>query len=72
MLENRVQYVGKALALARSDDHKLYAFDAECRNACLPLWSFTTAGPIHSSPAVTNGVIYIGSDDGKLYALGLS
>jgi outer membrane protein assembly factor BamB len=32
-------------------------------------WTFTTGGPIHSSPAVVNGVVYFGSRDGYLYAL---
>ncbi len=32
-------------------------------------WVFSTDGPIHSSPAVANGTVYIGSKDGKLYAL---
>jgi outer membrane protein assembly factor BamB len=26
---------------------------------------------VHSSPAVANGVVYVGSDDGKVYAFGL-
>ena len=32
-------------------------------------WTATTAGSVHSSPAVANGVVYVGSTDGKLYAL---
>jgi outer membrane protein assembly factor BamB len=32
-------------------------------------WIFTTQGAVESSPAVVNGVVYIGSDDGNLYAL---
>jgi outer membrane protein assembly factor BamB len=31
-------------------------------------WSATTGGTVHSSPAVVNGVVYVGSEDGKLYA----
>ena len=27
-----------------------------------------TGGAVKSSPAVANGVVYVGSDDGKLYA----
>ena len=34
------------------------------------LWSHTTGGDVESSPAVVNGVVYIGSDDGYVYALG--
>ncbi|TDD49740.1 serine/threonine protein kinase [Nonomuraea terrae] len=33
------------------------------------LWSFTTGDPVTSSPTVANGVVYVGSDDNKLYAL---
>ncbi len=32
-------------------------------------WTFSTQGAIESSPAVVNGVVYIGSRDGKLYAV---
>ena len=35
-------------------------------------WSYTTGGAVESSPAVANGVVYIGSDDGNLYALNAS
>ena len=33
------------------------------------LWQFKTGGPINASPVVANGILYIGSTDGKLYAL---
>ena len=32
-------------------------------------WEFSTGDAIHSSPAVVDGVVYIGSRDNKLYAL---
>ena len=32
-------------------------------------WTFTTGGPIHSSPAVVDGMMYFGSRDGNIYAL---
>jgi outer membrane protein assembly factor BamB len=35
-------------------------------------WAFTTGGTVASSPAVVNGVVYIGSDDTNLYALNAS
>src|SRR5215471_7427077 len=62
-------YVGSA-------DNKLYAFDAagvtNCSGTpttCAPLWTATTGSQIlFSSPTVTNGVVYITSDDFKLYA----
>jgi outer membrane protein assembly factor BamB len=35
------------------------------------LWSYATGKPVQSSPAVANGVVYVGSEDGKIYAFGL-
>jgi outer membrane protein assembly factor BamB len=32
-------------------------------------WSFTTGGHVYSSPAVVNGVVYVGSFDSNVYAL---
>jgi outer membrane protein assembly factor BamB len=32
-------------------------------------WTFKTGGPIVSSPAIADGVVYIGSSDGGLYAV---
>ena len=32
-------------------------------------WKFHTSGNVISSPAVVNGVAYVGSTDGNLYAL---
>src|SRR3982750_2122040 len=34
-----------------------------------PEWVFQTKGPIYGSPAVSDGVVYIGSADGALYAV---
>jgi len=33
------------------------------------LWSYPTGGGVYSSPAVVNGVVYVGSDGGNIYAL---
>ncbi len=33
------------------------------------VWSFTLDGPADASPAVANGVAYVGSDGDKMYAL---
>ena len=33
------------------------------------LWTFTTGGWVVAAPAVADGVVYAGSDDGSLYAL---
>ena len=35
-------------------------------------WSYTTGNEVNSSPVVANGVTYVGSDDGYLYALNAS
>jgi outer membrane protein assembly factor BamB len=58
-------------------DHKLYAYDAtgttNCSGSpksCAPLWTAAIGGTSIelSSPAVANGVVYVGSGDHKLYA----
>ncbi len=36
------------------------------------LWSNATGGAVWSSPAVAEGVVYIGSNDGNVYALSTS
>jgi outer membrane protein assembly factor BamB len=33
------------------------------------LWSYPTSGAVESSPAVVDGVVYVGSDDDNVYAL---
>ena len=33
------------------------------------LWNYTTGGDVNSSPAVVDGVVYVGSDDDNVYAL---
>src|SRR5215470_1052383 len=32
-------------------------------------WKFQTEGPVHSSPVVSEGVVFFGSGDGRLYAV---
>src|SRR5690348_15313085 len=32
-------------------------------------WTFQTGGAVNSSPAVVDGVVYVGSSDGSVYAL---
>jgi uncharacterized repeat protein (TIGR01451 family) len=68
---NGVVYIG-------SDDGKVYALNASTGGV---LWSFNTGssptdnnlsgifGGVRSSPALANGVVYVGSDNGNLYAL---
>jgi hypothetical protein len=36
------------------------------------LWNHTTGSYVESSPAVVGGLVFVGSDDGKLYALNAS
>jgi outer membrane protein assembly factor BamB len=70
---NGVVYVGSGNEIGPSDN-KLYAYAVGCNSgggSCSPLWSGTTGGYVYSSPAVANGVVYIGSADDKLYAFGL-
>ncbi len=72
---NGVAYIGSADSQAAS---KLYAFSAAgttgcsgTRKTCKPLWTGTIqpfGNYIVSSPAVANGVVYVGSEDGVLYA----
>jgi outer membrane protein assembly factor BamB len=38
---------------------------------CAKLWNYPT-GTVDSSPAVVNGMVYVGSSDGNLYALDAS
>jgi outer membrane protein assembly factor BamB len=57
---NGVVYVG-------SDDGNVYALSA---STGAELWSFTTPGPVSSSPAVADGVVYVGYWGG-VYALSL-
>ena len=36
------------------------------------LWTFKTAGPVKSSAAIVQDRVFIGSDDGNVYALALA
>lgn len=53
--------------------HDLLHSGATGNNTMLPQgqaqWTFSASGPIYSSPAVVDGVVYFGSRDGKIYAL---
>ena len=46
----------------------VYALDASTGAL---LWKYTTGARIYSSPAVVNGMVYIGSEDADFYAFGL-
>jgi eukaryotic-like serine/threonine-protein kinase len=56
-----VVYVG-------SRDRRIYALN---EMTGVKKWSYRTGGSIHSSPAVANGMVYVGSTDGKLYCFSL-
>jgi len=45
---------------------KVYCFDAKTGD---PKWEHETGGPVISSPWPADGVVYVGSDDGHIYAL---
>jgi outer membrane protein assembly factor BamB/LysM repeat protein len=38
-------------------------------NANQTLWSYATGGGVSSSPTIANGMVFVGSGDGKVYAL---
>jgi outer membrane protein assembly factor BamB len=44
---------------------------ADAQPLRLPVWSYQTGGSILSSAAVSDGRLYIGSDDGNVYMFGL-
>jgi outer membrane protein assembly factor BamB len=68
--------VANGMVYITAQDGKLYAFDSAgslgCSGTtpklCVPRWIATTGGAINSSPAVAGGIVYIGSDDNKVYA----
>ena len=47
-------------------DNKVYALNAATGK---PLWSYQTSNNTWSSPALANGIVYIGASDGNVYAL---
>tara|TARA_B100000700_G_scaffold256191_1_gene289306 strand:- start:796 stop:4398 length:3603 start_codon:yes stop_codon:yes gene_type:complete len=51
-----------------SKDHYVYSINADGSLR----WRLLTGNPVESSPAIDNGKIYIGSNDGKLYAINSS
>jgi outer membrane protein assembly factor BamB len=71
-VQNNVVFVG-------SGDGKVYAFDGvggpgTCSGTprtCTPLWTGTPGNAVFSSPAPAAGGLFVGSQDGTLYAFGL-
>jgi len=58
------------LLLVPSDDGRLYALNAQ-DGTLLPGWPFRTGKGIWSRPALADDTAYVGSLDGKVYALAL-
>jgi len=52
-----------------ANNGKMYKINGETGT---PIWEFTTAGAIKSSPIVYNGWVYFGSDDGRCYCISAS
>ena len=63
--------MANGVVYVRSDypGNKVYALNASTGAL---LWSYTTGGRVNSSPAVANGVVYVGSLDNNVYALNAS
>jgi outer membrane protein assembly factor BamB len=64
--ESSVLLVGHLLYFG-SWDHKVYALNVNTHRVA---WTSTTDAEVNSSPAYSNGTIYIGTDGGSVYALG--
>ena len=61
-----VAVVGDALYFASSADNKVYCLDAATGQI---RWAAFTDGPIRVAPAIAEGRVYVGSDDGFAYCL---
>jgi len=55
-----------------SGEGTVYAFRATTScGTCLPLWTYLTGGATRTSPTISDGVVYMGSEDDKVYAFAL-
>ena len=70
--------VVRTVVLPRPEDWHMFMYDLqfsgkspdkELKPPLNLLWQFKTGGPITASPVIANGILYIGSMDGKFYAL---
>ncbi len=61
---NGVVYIGYEYP-----DGSLYALNASTGDL---IWKYTTGNDVITSPAVANGVVYVGSEDNHVYALNAS
>jgi eukaryotic-like serine/threonine-protein kinase len=60
---------GNVTVFFGSSDHYIYALNGKTGTL---QWKFQTDGIVHSTPAVSDGVLYAGSWDASLYALQVS
>jgi outer membrane protein assembly factor BamB len=51
-----------------SEDDHVYALNAKTGRK---LWRYAAGSGVGTSPVVANGMMYVGSDGGKVYAFGL-
>ena len=58
VIANQVVYIG-------GRDNKIHAFDVESRAA---IWSYAVKGYIDAAPAIADGMLYVTSHDGYVYA----
>jgi len=63
----QVAVAGGLLYFGSSVDDKIYALDAATGEQ---RWSFFTGGPVRLAPALYDGRVLVGSDDGFVYCLG--
>ena len=61
----------ESLVLVASDNGDVYAFNTTGSSRDRQVWSFTAGGQVWSTPAVSDGIVYVGSLDQYLYAVSL-
>ncbi len=65
----------RAFPVVVADGRAYFGSSADDTVRCLDvntgteLWRFTTEGPVRLAPTIADGRVYVGSDDGRLYAL---
>ena len=61
-----VAVVGGRLYFGSSVDHQIHCVDAQTGQ---PIWQHFTEGAIRLAPTISQGKLYVGSDDGIVYCL---
>ncbi|MGW7609930.1 outer membrane protein assembly factor BamB family protein [Streptomyces sp. NPDC054766] len=59
VVAGQIVYIG-------ATDHHLYAVNADTG---VSRWRFDTGAPVYSSPAVADGVAFVSTENGYLYAV---